>query len=94
MWERDKNTRKHNTQECQEVNNFTAGDDVAARNRQDSKTKIQMTHIITKNVPQKKHRHRTVSKQSLEDLNMFYGIRTKTNKAYNAVQRAVNHLHN
>ena len=24
-----------------------------------------------------------VSKQSLEDLNMFYGIRTKTNKAQN-----------
>ena len=94
MWERDKNTRKHNTQESQEVNHFTAGDNVAARNRQDSKTKIKMTHIITKYIPQKKHRHWTVSKQSLEDLNMFYGIRTKTNKAHDVVQRAVIHLHN
>ena len=33
------NTRNHHTQESQEVNHFPAGDQKAARNRQDSITK-------------------------------------------------------
>ena len=35
-------TRKHNTQESQEVSPYPAGDHKAARNRQDSKTKTNM----------------------------------------------------
>ena len=34
-WERDKNTRKRQTQESQEVSPFPAGDKKAAMNRQD-----------------------------------------------------------
>ena len=33
-WESDKNTRKHHTQENQEVSPFQAGDHKAARNKQ------------------------------------------------------------
>ena len=41
--ESDKNTRKHHTQESQEVSPFQASDHKAARNRQDSliKTKVK-----------------------------------------------------
>ena len=35
-WESDNNTRKHNTQESQEISPFPAGDHKAAMNRQDS----------------------------------------------------------
>ena len=37
-WESDKNKRKHNTQENQEVKHFPAGDHKTARNRQGSIT--------------------------------------------------------
>ena len=37
-WENDKNTRKHCTQESQEVSPFPAGDHKTARKRQDSMT--------------------------------------------------------
>ena len=40
IWESDKNTRKHHLQESQEVSPFPAGDNKAARNRQDSMTLI------------------------------------------------------
>ena len=41
IWKSDKNTRKHHTQESQEVNPFLVGDHEAARNKQDriAKTK-------------------------------------------------------
>ena len=35
IWQSDKNTRKHLTQESQEVSSFQAGDHKAATNRQD-----------------------------------------------------------
>ena len=38
IWESDKNTRKHHTQESQEVSAYPAGDHKPARNRQDSMT--------------------------------------------------------
>ena len=38
IWESDKNTRKHHTQERQKVSPFPAGDDKVARNRQDNIT--------------------------------------------------------
>ena len=34
IWENNKNTRKHHTQESQEVSPFPAGDHKTARNRQ------------------------------------------------------------
>ena len=37
-WESDKNTRKHHILEIQKINPFTAGDNKAAMNRQDSMT--------------------------------------------------------
>ena len=37
-WERDKNTRKHNTQKDQEAGPFPAGENKAAKNRQESMT--------------------------------------------------------
>ena len=40
----DKNTRKHHTQESQEISPFPAGDQKAARNRQDGITKTNMKH--------------------------------------------------
>ena len=43
-WESDKNTRKHNTQESQEVSLFPAGDHKAAMIRQDSISKTNMKH--------------------------------------------------
>ena len=46
IWENDKNTRKHNKQESQEVSLFPAGGHKAARNRQDGITKINMTHNL------------------------------------------------
>ena len=36
LWESDKNTRKHHTQESKEASPFPAGDHKAASNRQDS----------------------------------------------------------
>ena len=36
IWESDRNTRKHHSQESQDVSPFPAGDHKAARNRQDS----------------------------------------------------------
>ena len=59
IWESDKNTRKHRIQESQEVSRFPAGDDKAARNRQDSIIKTNVKH---KKDPQKKHRLGTDSK--------------------------------
>ena len=44
VWESDKNTRKHHTQESKEVNLFPAGDHKAARNRQDSMPKTKKIH--------------------------------------------------
>ena len=37
-------TRKHNTQDNQDVNPFTVGDHKAAMHRQDNITEIQMQH--------------------------------------------------
>ena len=42
-WESDKNTRKHHTQESQEVSPFSAGNHKAAMNRQDSTTDTKHT---------------------------------------------------
>ena len=42
--ESDKNTRKHHTQESQQVRPFPAGDSKAQRSRHDSRTKTNMTH--------------------------------------------------
>ena len=39
-----KNTRKHNTQENQEVSSLPTGDDKAGRNGQDSMRKINLKH--------------------------------------------------
>ena len=50
-WESDKNTRKHNTQESQEVSPFPAKDHKAARIRQDSITKINKKKGSTKEAP-------------------------------------------
>ena len=62
-WESDKNTRKHLTQESQEVSPFPAGDHKAATNRQDS-------HIYNKTGQQKEDRLGTVGKDILlEALN-------------------------
>ena len=44
IWESDKNTRKHCTQESQEVSSFPAGDRKAARNIQGSIIKTTMKH--------------------------------------------------
>ena len=44
IWESDKNTRKHHTQESQEVSPFPAGDHKAARNRYDSIIKTNKQH--------------------------------------------------
>ena len=60
IWESAKMTRKHNTQESQEVSPFPAGDNKAARNRQDSMTK-KTGNTNNKKDPQKKHRLGTVS---------------------------------
>ena len=62
IWESDKNTRKHQIQESQEVSQ-------AAKNRQDSLTR----NTNNKKDPQKKNRHGTVSKEitQLEGLNLF-----------------------
>ena len=58
-WESDKNTKKHHTQESQDVSSFPAGNHKAAMNRQESMTK---PNINNKNDPQKKHRLGMVSK--------------------------------
>ena len=58
IWEGDKNTRKHHTNESQEVSPFPAGDHKAARNRQDNLTKTKPNN---KKDPQKKHRLGMVS---------------------------------
>ena len=44
IWESDKNTRKHNTQESQEASPFPADDHKAERNSQDSITKTNTPH--------------------------------------------------
>ena len=44
IWERDTNTRKHHTQESQEVSSFLAGDHKAAKNRQDSIIETNVKH--------------------------------------------------
>ena len=44
IWESGKNTRKHHTQESQEVSPFPAGDHKAARNRQDIITNTNTKH--------------------------------------------------
>ena len=59
IWENDKNTRKHHTQESQEDSPFPAGDYKTARNRQDSITKKNTNNFKD---PQKKHHLGTVSK--------------------------------
>ena len=53
IWKSDKNTKKHITQESQEVKPFPAGDQKATRNRPDRTTKINMNN---KKDPQKKQR--------------------------------------
>ena len=68
----DKNARKHNIQESQEISPFPAGGQKAARNRQDSMTDTHKAQI-TKNDPQKKHRLGTFSKKIPESLKTFYG---------------------
>ena len=44
IWESHKKLKKYYTQESQEVSPFPADDHNAARNRQDSITKIKMKH--------------------------------------------------
>ena len=44
IWESDKNKRKHNTQESQEISPIPSGDYKDARYRQYSITKIHMEH--------------------------------------------------
>ena len=44
IWESDKNTRKHHTQESQEVSPSPSGDHMAASNRQDSIIKTNVNH--------------------------------------------------
>ena len=44
MWQSDKHTIKHNTQESQEVRPFPAGDNKTARNIQDNIEKTNITH--------------------------------------------------
>ena len=56
-WQKKK---KHHTQASREVSPFPAGDRKAAMNIQESFTN---TKINSKNDPQKKHRHGTVSKK-------------------------------
>ena len=63
IWQRDKNTRKHYLQECQEVSHFPAGDHKAARKRQNTNNKKD---------PQKKHHLGTVSKKITGGL-MLHG---------------------
>ena len=46
--ESDKNTRKHHTQENQEINPYPAGDQKTARNRQDSTWNINNKKGSTK----------------------------------------------
>ena len=77
IWESDKNTRKHNTQESQEVNPFPAGDHKAARNRKIAQQRQKCN--TNRNNPQKKHHLRTVSKKSLEGLNIFNGTNITLN---------------
>ena len=54
IWESYKNTRKHHTQESQEVSPFPVGDHKATRNRQDSIIKTNV-NINNEKDPQKKH---------------------------------------
>ena len=62
-WERTKKTtRKHHTQENQEVSSFLAGNLKAAMNNQDSMTD---TNANNKTAPKKKHRLGMVSKNIL-----------------------------
>ena len=61
VWESDKNTREHNTQESQEDSPFPAGDHKAARNRQDSITKKNKTKRI--------HKRSTPLERSVEKKN-------------------------
>ena len=48
IWVSEKNTRKHHTQESQEVSPFPAGDHMAARNRRDNIIKTNVKHIKRK----------------------------------------------
>ena len=65
--ESDKNTRKYNIQESQEVSPFTAGDHKAARNSKDKhETKI------TKRIHKKEHHLGTVSKKISGGLKHVY----------------------
>ena len=59
IWVSDKNTRKHNIQENEDVSPFPTGYHKAARN--DMGVWQKKTH--DKKDPQKKHRLRTVSKK-------------------------------
>ena len=61
IWESDKNTRKHHTQESKEVSLFPAGDHKAAKT---DKTVLLRQTWNTNNEkdPQKKHRLGSVSK--------------------------------
>ena len=60
-WESDKNTRKHHSQESQEVSSFPAGD-CKEQTRQYNKDKHETQ--ITKQGPQKMQRLGTVSKNN------------------------------
>ena len=73
MWESDKNTRKHHTQESQEVSPFPAGDHKAARNRQDIMTDKNETQITNRMHKRSTALERSVTKP-LEGLNKFDGI--------------------
>ena len=78
MWESDKTTWKHNEQESQEVSPFLAGNHVAARNRQDSITKTNITHQLQKRI----HNRSTALVWSVKNtggLNMFNGTNLTLN---------------
>ena len=77
-WESDKNTRKHQKQESQEVSIFPTDDHKAARSIHGSMAKTK-TNKINKKDPQKKHRLGTVSKKKLEGLNLFHGTNLTLN---------------
>ena len=67
-WGNDKNTRKHHTQESQEVSPFQAGDHKAAMNRQDSMTDTK--HKYQKRI----HKRITVCYQGWHRLEKYLNL--------------------
>ena len=70
------NTRKHNTQESQEVSPFQTGDHLPVRNRQDSTAKTNIKIIIIKKKIHKRSTALECSVKILEGLNLLYNANT------------------